>query len=139
MNRRTFLQTPVAGGREHLTKDDALELGAVSDTTNQFQARYAIRHLWEGPITCSHPERGVWGGPPGGPKPRAIAATSLAAAPRNVQFQQYAASRIAELGVGGKLPGATPEAGGTGWMKYFVYGVLLGGLPLLIIAWRTKK
>src|SRR5690606_35487470 len=52
------------------------------------QARYAIRHAWQGKIACESPKRGVWGGPwpgcaagatsPSGP----VAATKLAHAPR---------------------------------------------------------
>src|SRR5262249_7043851 len=34
--------------------------------TNNFQARYAIRHPWRGPIACADPTRGRWGGPPNG-------------------------------------------------------------------------
>jgi hypothetical protein len=75
---------PVVGGREHLTNGQDLEKGARKDEYNNFQARYAIRHPWTGPVTCSKPRRGVWGGPPAGvqgstsPTP----ATNLAAAPR---------------------------------------------------------
>ena len=39
---------------------------AASDGENNFQARYAIRHWWTGPITCENPQRDVWGGPPDG-------------------------------------------------------------------------
>ena len=34
------------------------------DEHNFFQARYAIRHAWTGPIRCDKPVRGRWGGPP---------------------------------------------------------------------------
>jgi hypothetical protein len=57
---------PIVGGREFLQNDGKLEQGARPDSTNNFQARYIIRHPWTGPITCAHPQRNVWGGPPGG-------------------------------------------------------------------------
>jgi len=55
---------PVEGGRE--VRDDK---GALSNTAkpagvDTFQARYAIRHPWTGPIACEKPVRGRWGGPP---------------------------------------------------------------------------
>jgi hypothetical protein len=46
--------------------------GAISQLTgsggagSRFQGRYVILHEWTGPIACAHPQRGVWGGPPGG-------------------------------------------------------------------------
>ena len=64
----------IVGGREFLTDGNALEQGSSPDSMNNFQARYAIRHPWTGPIECSDPQRGVWGGPPlgmRGAEPRA--------------------------------------------------------------------
>jgi hypothetical protein len=58
---------PIAGGREFGGgQDGALEQGAKPDSVNNFQARYAVRHPWTGPIKCKDPIRGVWGGPPPG-------------------------------------------------------------------------
>ncbi len=69
---------PVAGGREHMVKDEVfgadpwanagklkLEEGAKPDSENNFQGRYAVRHEWTGEIKCASPVRGRWGGPPG--------------------------------------------------------------------------
>ena len=42
----------------------ALEHGAHVSATNQFQARYAVRHPWTGSIACDHPVRDRWGAPP---------------------------------------------------------------------------
>jgi hypothetical protein len=56
---------PIAGGREFLQTGGKLEQGAQESGTNNFQARYAIRHPWTGPIACKAPRRGIWGGPPG--------------------------------------------------------------------------
>jgi len=56
---------PIVGGREFVQSDGKLERGARPDASNNFQARYVIRHPWTGPIACKNPSRGVWGGPPG--------------------------------------------------------------------------
>ena len=60
--------------------------------TNNFQGRYVIRHPWTGPMSCEHPKRGVWGGPPPGvhratppPKP----ALKVAFAPRGQDLVLY--------------------------------------------------
>lgn len=58
--------TPIAGGREVMGPDGkALEHGAVPASFNNFQARYAVRHAWTGPVECKEPVRGVWGAKPG--------------------------------------------------------------------------
>lgn len=66
---------PIAGGQE--TRSGQLGEGAQPSKVDAFQARYVIRHGWEGAITCSAPEYGVWGGPPYGyrwrPPPKATA------------------------------------------------------------------
>jgi hypothetical protein len=63
---------PIVGGREFLQADGKLEQGARPDATNNFQARYAIRHPWTGPVACNNPRRGVWGGPPSGEMAKAV-------------------------------------------------------------------
>ncbi|MCA9608733.1 MAG: DUF2330 domain-containing protein, partial [Myxococcales bacterium] len=55
---------PIVGGREFLQDDGGLEHGSRPAAANNFQARYAIRHPWTGPIACENPVRGRWGGPP---------------------------------------------------------------------------
>ena len=57
---------PIVGGREFLQANGKLEERSRPDSINNFQARYAIRHAWTGPITCKDPVRGRWGGPPEG-------------------------------------------------------------------------
>lgn len=57
---------PIVGGREFSSDGKKLETGAVQSGMNNFQARYAIRHAWTGPVACENPHRGIWGGPPGG-------------------------------------------------------------------------
>jgi uncharacterized protein (TIGR03382 family) len=56
---------PIVGGREFMQNDGKLEQGARPDSSNNFQARYVIRHPWAGPMACKNPTRGVWGGQPG--------------------------------------------------------------------------
>ncbi len=55
---------PIAGGQEIPGPSGALEQDARPGSENMFQARYAIRHPWKGPIRCSNPRRGIWGGAP---------------------------------------------------------------------------
>jgi MYXO-CTERM domain-containing protein len=60
---------PIVGGREFVVdpKTGKLEEGAREDAyTNNFQARYAIRHPWTGPIACQNPVRNRWGAKDGG-------------------------------------------------------------------------
>ncbi|MCE9575328.1 MAG: DUF2330 domain-containing protein [Deltaproteobacteria bacterium] len=54
----------IIGGREVRGGDGKLEERASPSSMNNFQARYAIRHEWTGPIACARPTRGIWGGPP---------------------------------------------------------------------------
>jgi len=72
----------IVGGREIRDEAGNLEHGATPDSLNNFQARYAIRHPWSGPIACGTPRRGFWGGPPDGGAPAPGAAQKLAFAPR---------------------------------------------------------
>ena len=113
---------PIAGGREFVQNGQGgLEEGAQPSAQNNFQARYAIRHAWTGPIRCEHPARKIWGGPPAevaqqagfqytGVKP----ATGLAFAPRGeIQLAQVVKRDIPEIGVtvGAATP---PPASGSG-------------------------
>jgi MYXO-CTERM domain-containing protein len=73
---------PIVGGREFVQTAGKLEQGARSDSANNFQARYVIRHPWTGPIACKNPQRGMWGGPPSGANPGVKAAARLGFTPR---------------------------------------------------------
>ena len=94
---------PIAGGREWRVDGTRLEEGAVAYNINNFQARYAIRHEWKGPIACENPIRGRWGGPPAGqqqvagggqPKP----ALDLAFVPRGrAQLAQLVKQNVPEI------------------------------------------
>jgi hypothetical protein len=71
---------PVVGGREDADGEGhpSLEPSIEPNGQNAFQARYVIRHAWEGPIACDDPELGVWGPPPGGREPSVSPARGLA-------------------------------------------------------------
>jgi hypothetical protein len=109
---------PVTGGREQWSKQ-GIEYGATPSPQNYFQARYAIRHAWTGPIRCEHPVRNVWGGPPDGNDQPTIAASKLAFAPRGkLEVAGVVKRDLWEIGLkraaapGGSAPGggkfATP-------------------------------
>ncbi len=108
-----FREAPaVVGGREMVTDARGrLEQGARPAPWggNNFQARYAIRHPWTGPVRCAHPVRGRWGGPPGGAAPPAVAARDLAEVPRGrVRLAQAIRSPIPRVVMGASVGGAAP-------------------------------
>ncbi len=72
---------PVEGGRESFNGGDPLSQEATPSRINNFQARYAIRHAWQGEISCEHPMRRIWGGPPTGQAAVTVAPTHGAHAP----------------------------------------------------------
>jgi len=137
---------PITGGREQWSQQ-GLEYGATPSAENYFQARYAIRHWWTGPIKCASPRRGVWGGPPDGRvQQQAIAATKTAFAPRGkMELAQVIKRDLWEIGYK-KAP--SKPAGGTGGgfakppggarMMSFGFGAL-AGVVLLAIAWLVRK
>ncbi|MCA9674951.1 MAG: DUF2330 domain-containing protein, partial [Myxococcales bacterium] len=105
----------IVGGREFLQASGKLEEGAQpSRYGNNFQARYAIRHEWTGPIECKAPVRGRWGGPPQGtPSSPPAAARDLAFAPRGkVALAQLVAQDVPEVDV--KAAGAAPATATAG-------------------------
>ncbi|MBA3542347.1 MAG: DUF2330 domain-containing protein [Deltaproteobacteria bacterium] len=107
---------PLVGGREQLQSNGRLEVGARTDSINNFQGRYAIRYGWTGPITCDQPVRGVWGGPPPalgiayqGPRP----ALGIAFAPRDAVVLASAVKHdIPEIDIrAGALEDKAPSGG----------------------------
>lgn len=73
---------------------------------HQFQARYVIRHAWSGPVPCTNPRRGRWGGPPVGvARPAPAIATDLAFAPRDADLSTFLLTKAGEAG---ELPAPTP-------------------------------
>ena len=74
-----------------MQNDGQLERGAIEEPGgyNNFQARYIIRHPWEGPIECENPQRGIWGGP--WPELAAQGASSQPAVARDLAFVERGA------------------------------------------------
>ena len=109
---------PIVGGREFVVDQAThkLEERSRPDSINNFQARYAIRHEWTGPITCKDPIRGRWGGPPsgvagGGVKP----ALDLAFAPRGAaKLPELVQKDIPEIDVKATAVAAAPPTAGSG-------------------------
>ena len=101
----------ITGGREQRIAGGDLEHGATPSAESYFQARYAIRHHWTGPVTCASPRWGIWTGPPDGRSNQMVAATKLAFAPRGaLSLPSVITKDIPELGV--KKAGSTGVGGG---------------------------
>jgi hypothetical protein len=80
----------IVGGREGAGP------GAQPDSTNNFQARYVIRHKWAGPVACANPRFGEWGGPPDGQPPMPVPAVDLAFAARDADVGALVKSGLPE-------------------------------------------
>jgi uncharacterized protein (TIGR03382 family) len=152
---------PIAGGREIRVVDNRLEHGASpGGGINNFQARYAIRHSWEGPIECAKPVRGVWGGPWPGVQDATSAPTpaqKLAFAPRgNIRLASFVNSEeLREVGLagpanpsnastpaaGGGAPPGNPSRGCAGCTSASAGDGAAGGVVLgfLGLAWLTRR
>ena len=140
--------TPIAGGREHLFAGGTLEEGAQSSSVNNFQARYIIRHAWTGPITCSNPVRGRWGGPD---TTKVQPALDLAFAPRgSVKLPNAVAQNVPELDLqmlestltmtpGAPARGPSKSKTGCGCQSGEASGGLLFGLVALLVRRRRKR
>jgi len=107
----------IVGGREFMSQDGQLERGAVEEPGgyNNFQARYIIRHTWDGPIECDGPIHATWGGPwvgdPNGDA-RPQVAQNMAFAPRGATLADFvteSASAQLEADVG-PLPAGPVDA-----------------------------
>ncbi len=91
---------PIVGGREFML-GEKVEKGSRPAGSNNFQARYAIRHPWEGAIACKNPVRGRWGGPPSGvpsQSPKAVKDAAFAAR-GGVELKQIIREDVPELGL----------------------------------------
>ncbi len=151
--------SPIVGGREFVTSGGVLEEGARPDTTNNFQARYAIRHPWTGKIECQNPRRGVWGGPPTGPWSKTQTATKTAFAPRGgVQLASFLTDRAAaSVGLAqpamttapsaSASPSAAPSASRSGGCSGCALGetgdgaslAAIAGLAAIVVRARRKR
>jgi hypothetical protein len=140
---------PIVGGREIQGADGKLEQGASQSTygMSNFQARYIIRHAWQGPVECAEPRRGIWGGPPsgqagGGPQ----VARDLAFVARDAELSTFlvgeAPAAESKLPPGPFTPPQTstlPPAG-CGRCDAGEAGLAgLLGVGLLGLAWRRRR
>jgi len=126
---------PVTGGREEYGKQ-GIEYGAKPSTENYFQARYAVRHFWNKPIKCKHPQRGMWGGPPDGSDPAPVVASKLAFAPRGkLELGTVINRDLWEIGFKKTKPAA--KGGAVKPVKFMGLGLfgLLGG----VVLWRRRR
>ncbi len=94
-----FREAPgIVGGRE-VMKGERVEQGPSPSSVNNFQARYIIRHLWEGAVLCLRPKFGRWGGPPAGKSgsQQPAVARDLAFADRSANLASYVAQDVPEI------------------------------------------
>ena len=132
---------PITGGREVWSKQ-GLEYGATPASQNNFQARYAIRNWWTGPIKCSNPQRGVWGGPPNGGANQLVSATKSAFAPRGkLELASVIKRDLWEIGYKKSAPGPSGSKSTPPKTKaMFFGGGALGGLLILSLGfWLTRR
>jgi hypothetical protein len=132
---------PITGGREMWSKQ-GLEYGATPSAENYFQARYAIRYWWTGPIRCSNPRRGVWGGPPNGVTNQIIAAGKTAFAPRGkLQLASVINRDLWEIGYkrARPAPQAAPAPVAPPKTMWFGGGLLAGLALLGLGALRARR
>jgi len=112
----------IVGGREVMGKDGKLENAAQQSSYNNFQARYAVRHPWTGPIDCKEPKRGRWGGKPGDTRdpfapPPVKAAQKLGLVKRaKADLSEFVKGDIPEIGFtrGSSASGASGTSGAGG-------------------------
>jgi len=101
-----FQEAPaIVGGREFMQEDGVLERRSrpADYGGDNFQARYIIRHYWEGAVTCANPRFGVWGGPPGGHGASTKVARDLAFVERDAKLATFVtAAAHAELALTGE-------------------------------------
>jgi hypothetical protein len=100
---------PIEGGREG--REGLKSAGAhPSSGDNNFQARYVIRHRWEGAVDCADPRMGVWGGPPGGEARGPAAAARGPVARRDLSLDQLLVEDQPALGVRAAAPRSAPPS-----------------------------
>ncbi len=109
-----FREAPaIVGGREFMQEDGVLERSSRPSDYGEdnFQARYIIRHYWEGAVNCRNPRFGTWGGPPDGGEQTTVA-RDLAFAPRDAELSDFVtASAHTQLALGGEPAVEEPTHG----------------------------
>jgi hypothetical protein len=131
---------PITGGREVWSRS-GLEYGAQPAAQNNFQARYAIRYWWTGPIRCANPQRGVWGGPPSGGNTNVIAAGKSAYAPRGkLALAQVIKRDLWEIGFKkAAAPAPKPAAPAAPKAMWFGGGAFGGLLLIGLVALIARR
>jgi MYXO-CTERM domain-containing protein len=102
---------PIVGGREFMQENGVLERSSrpADYGEDNFQARYIIRHYWDGPVACANPQFGRWGGPPSGHQGDASmkVARDLAFVERDAKLDTFVtAAAHNELGLDGEIEAA---------------------------------
>jgi hypothetical protein len=132
---------PITGGRESDRSEGpraAYGYTHTSEQVNNFQARYAIRHRWQGPIRCKNPDRDEWGAPPNGVAPSPAAVKDVASAPRGpISLPSLVRSDVAELGIVAERPLALPSRWRAVWA--FGVGIALGIVAAIALLRRTRE
>ena len=138
-----FREAPaIVGGREIRDASQQLEHGSQPSTMNNFQARYAIRHPWNGPMACAQPKRGVWGGPPHGESgdTRPTPARDVAFAPRGgVKLASFLRQDVPELGLTKSSGGCGACAVGTGTDGGSGAGLVAAALAAIAALFRGRR
>lgn len=108
----------LVGGREAQDAEGRIEAGARDGDDFAFQARYAVRHPWQGAITCPEPVRGRWAGVPLGGDAMARSRVYAEGAPAHAgrptaNLEALVVTPLQELGLPGRVARAdmpTPSA-----------------------------
>jgi MYXO-CTERM domain-containing protein len=116
-----------------------IEYATKVSTESFFQARYAIRYPWTGPMKCKKPQRNIWGGPPNGNMPQLIAATGTAYAPRGrLQLANVIRRDLWEIGFKRAITPPKPTTPAPGAQPPKPAGPvktqLLGGAAIVLLA-----
>jgi hypothetical protein len=138
---------PLSGGNESHGGKNAQEASVLQNGgRSTFQGRYILRHPWQGPITCTDPKLGRWGGPPGGIH-RPTVARDLASAPRGKSdFPAWLAADVPALALQGTPPPSIQRVvqiplsarfRGTPWPLGL--GLFLGLSAVGLLAWRARR
>jgi hypothetical protein len=135
---------PLMGGREVRDNEGKLEHGAQESAFNNFQARYAIRHPWTGPIDCKEPKRGVWGGRPDAPgasppPPKAAQKLGFAAHLASTELGTFVKQDVPEIGYAARKGGCLGCALARRGDASTALGGLGGALVMALAAWRRRR
>ena len=100
---------PVVGGRAGYDTKATEQPGETQPgASNNFQARYIVRHYWKDKVACKNPLYEEWGGPTNGDTPLQ-GAGDVASAPRGkIALKEVVRSPLPAMGLPG-LPSGKPK------------------------------